>query len=103
MGLFRKQPKPQQFRYIPRYWDPAREEREARINEARAAADGDTEVIKARISRSFRQPYRGTSRQRHGSTMRSTLITMAAVIFLFWIAYMLLTRYMPAIEAWMNQ
>ncbi len=56
-SLFRT-PKPNRFNYIPRYYDPEKEELYARVNAAKPVAEGELdnspEAIKARLKMGFR-------------------------------------------------
>jgi hypothetical protein len=54
MGLIKfKQIKPLKFEMRARYWDPVKEQREARLKEIKAMQDDSIEAVKTRISRRF--------------------------------------------------
>ena len=62
--------KARRFDYIPRYYDPQKEERELRIKKMRQDEDGvDTELSQSRIRAGFRQKYRPQS-TRHSQMNR---------------------------------
>ncbi len=52
-------PQPQRYRYIPRFYDPEKEELEARIRHAQPDASDDTspEAIKARMQAGFKRSH----------------------------------------------
>ncbi|HLF64476.1 MAG TPA: hypothetical protein VI603_12015 [Saprospiraceae bacterium] len=100
MALFKfgKTVKHQRFNYIPRYYDPEKEEREARIKAAMGMSDTHPEAMKSRISRSFREKHRGSLKSQRGAARRSNLILIVTLITLLLLTYILLTRYLPVIE-----
>ncbi|CAG0907556.1 unnamed protein product, partial [Cyprideis torosa] len=55
IGRFFKVPRHRQFDYKPRFYDPDKEELEARLRRAKPLDDSDPEAVKARISGSFRR------------------------------------------------
>ena len=58
MGLIKfKQIKPLKFEMRARYWDPVKEQREARLKEIKAMQDDSIEAVKTRISRRFQGKY----------------------------------------------
>ena len=96
---FRKTVKPQRFNYIPRYYDPVKEERDARIRAAKGLSSDDPDAMKARIRLNFREKSRGSTKsQRNSATRRSNLILVATLVALLLLTYILLTRYLPQIE-----
>ena len=102
MFSFGKTIKHQRFNYIPRYYDPEKEEREARIRAAMGIAGNDPDAIKARISKNFRDRNRGSLKARRSSAMRSNIILAVTLGTLLLITYILLTRYLPMIERWLE-
>ena len=98
MAFFGKRLKPQGFHFNPQHFDPAKEEREARIRAARAAAGGDTEAIKARISAGFKGPRRNQSAAYQSAKRRSNITVVITLVVLLALAYILLTRFLPQIE-----
>lgn len=104
MALFKwgKTVKPQQFKYIPRYYDPVKEERDARIAAAMGRAGKDPDAMKARISKNYRDRSVSTKNMRKSQTLRSNLILIGALAGLLILTYILLTRYMPMIERWLE-
>ncbi len=80
-GSFFSLPKPKKFNYIPRYYDPEKEEREKRRSELRAMrgeSDGDYIDEKDGKKRTIR--FR-KQRTRNNSNMR-VLIILAALLLL---------------------
>ena len=98
MAMFGKRIRPQGFHYNPQYYDQAREDREARIRAAHAAAGGDTEAIKARISAGFKGPRRSKSNAYQSAKRRSNITVVITLVVLLALAYILLTRFLPQIE-----
>ena len=104
MALFKfgSSVKPQRFNYIPRYYDPAKEEREERIRQAMGMASTDPDAMKARIAKSFRERQRGHQKSPRGTARRSNMILIVTLLTLILLTYILLSRYMPVIERWLE-
>jgi hypothetical protein len=100
MALFKfgKTVKHQRFNYIPRFYDPEKEERDARIKAAMGLSDDSPEAMKSRIIRGFRDRKRGARTSHQRAARRSNLILVITLITLLMLTYILLTRYLPAIE-----
>jgi len=86
--------KPQRFNYIPRYYDPEKEEREARIREAMGTADLDPDSVKERIRRNFRERPRGPWKAKQRATRRSNTILVVTLIVLIFLTYLLIGKFM---------
>jgi hypothetical protein len=93
-----KVPKHQRYRYIPRYWEPDKEDLKERIRQASSASSDDPVDMKARISRGFqrRASYRGASGNQ--AKRKSNLILLALIVGLLYISYVLIVKYLPQIE-----
>jgi len=94
MGVprFIKLPRPSQFNYSPRYWDPEKEEREDRIRRIKheMGIDVPSDPTRTTITRgSFRQASRRTKVKATRSSNIRLLVILAA---LFIIAYLLFYR-----------
>ncbi len=91
---FFNRPKHQTFDYKPRFYDPDKEEREARMAKYRRDAD-DSSIAKSRISAGFRQRtkrgYTGTN------TRRSNLRLIAILVVLLYMTYYFIQKYLPQI------
>jgi len=78
-----KVPKHRKFGYIPRHYDPEKEELEKRIKRYQADVS-DEEMLKERISHGFRQTYVGDPEYRKKlvkkSNMRLFLIILTLII-----------------------
>lgn len=98
MAFFGKKPKPQGFHFTPRYYDPEKEDREARIKAAMQAAGGDTEAMKNRISASFRSPRKHQSSVYKSARRRSNITVLIAMIVLLLLALLLIGEFLPQIE-----
>lgn len=94
---FNKIPDYRTFNYVPRYYDPAKEERDAIVRRAKIEAgliededfDQDVERAKGRISSSFRS--RGISNQyKRTSHKKSNIRIVIIVIILAAISYIIL-------------
>ena len=94
---FFKRPQHQRFEYNPRYYDPKKEDLEARLRIARNAREGNPDAIKSRISSGLRKRY---SKQK-GSTgtklLRTNMLLIAIILILFGMTYVFLTIYLPEI------
>lgn len=98
---FFKVPKHQRYNYIPRYWDPQKEEMEARLRELRDLEDksGDVEAMKARISGGFKRNSRIGNSYRRKQVRRSNMILVGAIVGLLILTYFVLVRYLPEISS----
>ena len=81
-GIFRT-PKPQKFDYVPRYYDPEKEELKARLERYKPSEEQDqsTEAMKARIRAGLNSPLsidrRFKRRAHRKSGYRVALIALA--------------------------
>jgi hypothetical protein len=94
MGVprFIKLPRPSQFNYSPRYWDPEKEEREDRIRRIKAemGIDIPSDPTRTTITRgSFRQSKQRTKVKATRSSNIRLLVILAALLA---IAYLLFYR-----------
>jgi len=90
--------KARKFDYVPRYYDPEKEEKELRIKRLRnEALPTDTEMAQSRIRAGFRQKYRPQNRNIEGQKNR--LIRLVAIIAtLIFISYYILSSKMAWLE-----
>lgn len=106
MAVFRflKLPKHQKYDYIPRYWDPQKEELEERLKRIEDVKSGDTEAVKSRLSGGFRRGYQqGNARFRKQQAKRSNLILLLVVAALIFLTYMFISVYLPEIAASLSE
>lgn len=95
---FFKVPRHRKYNYIPRYWDPDKEEREARLRELDRISDpNDIEAMKSRISSGLKRKTRVSSSYRKKQMMRSNLILAGTILGLILLSFILITRYLPSI------
>ncbi len=95
--------KPKEFGYKSRYYDEEKEEREARIRERRAGAEGNPAATKARIARTFREKRGNQNQALKSAAMRSNMILLAIVIALCAFVYIFLQNHLPTlVESWFN-
>lgn len=89
---FFKKPVHQKFDYKPRYYDPVKEDLEARLA-AHREGGGSSEQVKSRISSGFRRKSRSSSTVNRRSNIRliAILVALVAMTFIF------LNTYLPAI------
>ena len=95
---FFKVPKHQRFGYIPRYWNPEKEELMNRVERAKKRGQGDTEAIKAGIRGSFKT--RGgyvANNARARQTARSNMILIIVIFALIIVSYIAVEVYLPKI------
>ncbi len=89
-------PKHQQFEYKPRYWNPEKEALEQRVKQNQATNTGSIEDVKARLSGGFRaKGYMVNKSYRSEQVKRSNMILLAITAALIFLAYLLLSNYLP--------
>ena len=90
-------PKPQRYKYIPRYYDPDKEERELALRQLEEMQGGDPEAMKARITSGLRRRYRADQTYRKSQMRRSNFRLLIIIIALLIFAYLALVEYLPQI------
>lgn len=95
MGVFNffKRPQHQKFDYRPRFYDPEKEEREARL--AKYRNEDHTESVKNRISAGFKR--RSASGYGGVDAKRSNMRLIAILIVLLFLTYYFIQKYLPQI------
>jgi hypothetical protein len=94
-----KLPKHRRFDYIPRFYDPAGDDFESRLRDAKNKGKGDDlETSKERISRGFRRDARGRSMHVRGQNKKSNYIFLVTLLVLTLFVVYLFIKYMPYIE-----
>lgn len=96
---FFKTPRHQRYNYIPRFYDPKKEELDERLRIMEGVKSGDTEDIKKRISGGFRASTysSGASTYRSRQVTRSNFMLIAIVVILCLSAYILANVYLDEI------
>jgi len=84
------------FDYIPRFYDPAKEELENRIKGYNEKADA-TEIAKSRIRKGFRKGNGDTRKYAQSVRKRSNLRLFGVIIFLLLASILFLNKYLPQI------
>lgn len=97
-----KVPKHQRYKYIPRYWEPEKEDLQERVRQASNEGNTNATDMKSRISRGFQRRAYVRGNPSSSGTRRSNLILVAAVIGLCYLTFLLLGKYMPVIEKWLQ-
>jgi len=99
MALIRffKVPKHSKFEHKPRYYDPLKEEREARHKRLKDIKSGDREAIKQRMRSRMRKGYVNSSKFRSGSVRRSNFILLGVIVVLCLFAYYFIQFQLPQI------
>lgn len=92
-GLFRT-PRHSQFTYLPRYYDPKKEELKRRIEEIEKEKGTDSDAMKQRISAGLRRG-RGNTSIRRKSVIRSNMVVFITIIVLMAIAAVFTYFYLP--------
>jgi len=100
MSLFGmgKRPRHKSFDYIPRYYDPEKEERQSRINTLKGQTNqSDSESAKARIRGSFRKPIsRSYETDQYKKTLRrSRKMVLAITLILLLLCLYFILEYLP--------
>ena len=93
---FGKKIENRQFDYIPRFYDPDKEELEQRLKRYNASP-GDTDLAKVRIKGGFRRAYRTDNSYTSNSQKRSNRILMVTLIGLVALSYVFIMNYLPRI------
>ena len=97
---FGKRPQPRKFDFIPRYYDPEKEELENRLSHYKDDMS-DEERAKHRIRSGLRNKYYGDSKYKSSQVKKSNLRLIYIIIILVFITYMILRsdRLIRMIEA----
>jgi len=95
---FGKRIKNRSFDYIPRHYDPQKEELEERLKRYQTDASSP-ELTKERIRGSFRRNYRVKDEYTSRTQKRSNRILLGTLLILLLISYIFLTEYLPQIVA----
>jgi hypothetical protein len=97
--FFFRPPKNQRFDYVPRYYDPRKEELHERIRQIEHQQSDDPEAVKSRIASSFRKRNASeeNARLRRKALRRSNLTLIAVLGGLLVLAYIFLSVYLPKI------
>jgi hypothetical protein len=97
LSRFFKTPNHRQFDYIPRHWNPRKEDLEKRLESAQKKTSKDVAGMKARISGSMRRggSFADTKRTRSSYIFRSNLMLLGIVIVLVAVSYLLFVQYLP--------
>jgi len=97
---FGKRPKPRKFDFIPRYYDPDKEELESRLAQYKDEMN-EEERAKHRIRTGLRNKYYGDSEFRSSQVKKSNLRLVYIIIILAFITYLILRsdRLIRIIEA----
>ena len=92
-------PKPKHFNFIPRYYDPKEEERQANHKRREKLRDQTTEGAKERISSGlkFRGGYTSDRQARKQAIRRSNFVMLAVLVFLIILTYGFIRVYLPQI------
>lgn len=94
---FNKVPKHQKFNYVPRFWDEAKEDLDARVRIAKGDK-ADAELAKARIQSGFKRRSRaGSTTASRSSTLR--LLAIIAILLMLTYLFLVSTTIQQMIEA----
>lgn len=99
MALIRffKTPKHKRYEYIPRYWEPEKEELHDRIRKLEEAKNSGIEGMRDRVQMGLRRTHTRDNSVRKRETMRSNITLLIVIIVLLAITYAFLTQYLPRI------
>ena len=96
MGLFfRKQPTPRRYYHKPIYWDPAKEEREKRIQKAEAEAQSERDgTYRVKLQRGdFRRMISNSPMdERNRSARKANYGLIAALLLLLVLVYIIIVN-----------
>lgn len=100
---FGKRTKHRSFDYIPRYYDPEKEELEARLKQYKKtdtpSEGNDTELAKQRIRGSFKRNSRASSEATKIANRKSNMRLLMIIATLLLITYYFINNYLPKIVA----
>ena len=106
---FFKTPKHQRYQYIPRYWDPKKEEIEERMQKYKGKeGKNDVESVKARLSKGFTRgagagSFQIKAQMRASETKRSNKLLFGVILFLLFLTYLAFQVYVPSIVEALEQ
>ncbi|MDG2448380.1 MAG: hypothetical protein P8M34_02035 [Saprospiraceae bacterium] len=86
------------FDYIPRFYDPAKEELEERLNSYNKKVNA-TEIAKNRIRHGFRKGGVDTRKYSQRVRKRSNFRLLGIIVFLVLVTLLILYKYLPQIVA----
>jgi hypothetical protein len=95
-GLF-KRPKHRKFDFIPRYYDPEKEDLENRLKKFDPIEKDNPELIKHRIRSGFRSRTKVDGNYRRTSVRKSNMILIAIILILLLLSYFFIMNYLPKI------
>ena len=98
---FFKTPGHRQFQYVPRFYDPDKEDLDARVRRAQLESQDGAEAMKSRISSGLRR-QRGNMSARKRSVVKSNMIILGAVIILIFLVALLVNSYLPRILEYLD-
>ena len=84
---FFKQPKHQQFRYVPRHYDPDKEDLERRLQKARLEQEQTPEAMKSRIASGLRSYRPEDGKLRRQAVVKSNMVIFFIIIILLILTY----------------
>lgn len=94
--MFKKVPN-QRYKYIPRYWDPEKEEREERIRLLKGEVSDDISAMQSRVSRGLKRGRNNSNRS--NQVFKTNLLLLGVIVALVAISYFVLVVYLPDIVA----
>lgn len=100
MGLFQfgKKIKHRQFDYIPRHYDPDKEELQRRLSRYNQSST-DIDLSRERIRGGFRRKYRVSNDYSQATRNRSNRILLFTIVALLLITFYFINEYLPLIIA----
>lgn len=100
---FFKPPKHQKYQYIPRYWDPKKDDLDDRLQKHKGKeGKNDVEAVKARLSKGFTKgagsgSFQIKAQMRAAETKRSNRLLVGVIVFLLFLTYLAFKIYVPSI------
>ena len=95
---FGKKIKNRKFDYIPRYYDPEKEQFEQRMKLYKRQGN-DADLAKEKIRGSFRRSYRVGGNYTNEASKRSNRILLMTIVFLLLLTFYFISEYLPRIIA----
>ena len=91
-------PKHQRYKYIPRYWEPEKEELQERIRQATPGQNNDPNDMKGRIARGFARRANLRNNTAASNYRKSAFRLLIIIAILLVVTFVLLAKFLPIIE-----
>lgn len=94
---FINRPKHQEFKYVPRFYDPDKEDLKHRLNRIQLEKDDSAEAMKSRISSGLKSSRSYDPSLRRRLVIKSNMIILIVIALLLILTFFFLDNYLPVI------